>query len=97
MKKKILLLATISLTGINAQAGNESKLPTGFKKQPTSGISFTENKGQVCDQNYKPRPDVLFSGTDGQITFHLKNDGISYQLKRVDTWKEMEQMPHLIL
>ncbi len=59
-------------------------------KQPASQISFTENKGQICDQNYKPRQDVLFSGTDGQLAFHIKNNGISYQLFRVDTWKEEE-------
>lgn len=51
-------------------------------------ISFTENKGQIYDQNYKPRADVLFSGTDGQLTFHIKNNGISYQLNKVVSWKE---------
>lgn len=50
------------------------------KKSP---IVFTENKGQVSDQNYKPRPDVLFSGTDDGLVFHLKKDGISYQLSKI--------------
>lgn len=50
-------------------------------------ISFTENKGQVSDQNYKPRADVLFSGSDGKINFHIRNNGVSYQLKRIDSWK----------
>ncbi len=53
-------------------------------------LNFTENKGQVHDQNYKARPDVLFSGTDGKLTFHLKNNGISYQLNRIDSYKEEE-------
>lgn len=42
------------------------------------------------DQHYKARPDVLFSGTDGKLVFHLKTNGISYQLNRVDSWKEEE-------
>lgn len=49
-------------------------------------LSFQENKGQVCDQNYKPRLDVLFSGTNGELVYHLKKDGISYQLTKVNTW-----------
>jgi hypothetical protein len=53
-------------------------------------LSFKENKGQVSDQFYKPRPDILFSGTDGQMVFHLKNNGISYQINRVDSWTKQE-------
>ncbi|MFI5142027.1 MAG: hypothetical protein ACHQII_06690, partial [Bacteroidia bacterium] len=49
---------------------------------------FTENKGQISDQNYKARTDILFSATDGQLVFHLKNNGISYQQYRVDKWQE---------
>jgi gliding motility-associated-like protein len=54
---------------------------------PQNKISFTENKGQISDQFYKPRPDVLFSGTAGDLVFHLKQNGISYQMTRVDKWK----------
>lgn len=59
-------------------------------EKPKSQISFTENKGQICDQNYKSRTDVLYSGSDGQLAFHIKKSGISYQLYRVDSWKEEE-------
>jgi hypothetical protein len=89
-KITLLVLAIAFLLNYKSTANNDPKLPTGFKPKTTSGISFTENKGQVCDQNYKPRPDVLFSGTDGQLTFHLKNNGISYQLNRIDAWKKRE-------
>ncbi len=56
-----------------------------------STLTFIENKGQVHDQNNQPRPDVLFSGSDGQLNFHLLKDGISYQTCRVDSWKESEE------
>lgn len=55
-------------------------------------ISFIENKGQISDQYYKPRPDVLFGGKVEGLTFHLRNTGISYQLNRIDSWKE-EDIP----
>lgn len=45
-------------------------------------ITFTENKGQVCDQNKKARPDILFSGSNGHMVYHLRSQGISYQLSR---------------
>ncbi|MCE3258804.1 MAG: hypothetical protein K0S12_445, partial [Bacteroidetes bacterium] len=58
-----------------------------YSVNPPSQLSFKENKGQVSDQFYKSRPDVLFSGNDGQLYFHLRNNGISYQLTRIDSWK----------
>ncbi len=53
-------------------------------------INFTQNKGQLTDQYYNPRPDILFSGNTKELAFYLRNNGISYQLQRVDSWKEME-------
>jgi hypothetical protein len=46
-------------------------------------IAFKENKGQMSDQNYKPRPDILFSANDGRISYHFKKNGLSYQLNKV--------------
>ncbi len=80
----IYSLSTLSNTGKNLN------YPGGFASKTTAGVSFTENKGQVHDQNYNARPDVLFSGTDGSLVFYLKNNGISYQLSKVDSWKEVE-------
>jgi len=60
---------------------------SGETKSNASLISFTENKGQVSDQNYKTREDVLFSGSDGKINFHIRNNGLSYQLKKINSWK----------
>lgn len=52
------------------------------------GTTFIENKGQVHDQHWQPRADVLFSGSNGEAVFHLKKTGVSYQFMRVDSWKE---------
>ncbi|MBK9285761.1 MAG: T9SS type A sorting domain-containing protein [Sphingobacteriaceae bacterium] len=52
-----------------------------------SAFLFTENKGQVSDQNHLPQTDVLFGGKSGHLVFHLKKKGFSYQLDKVLKWK----------
>lgn len=63
---------------LNAATGNKNS-GTGDK------VLFTENRGQVSDQYYQPRPDVLFSGRSGELTFHLRKEGVSYQLYRLES------------
>jgi len=53
-----------------------------------SEVSFTENIGQVSDQYNRKRSDVLFSGTTGDLGFHLRKTGISYQFSKVESWKD---------
>ena len=91
MKKntnKPIALIFLILLSTSIFANKTPNYPKGFIPKTKAGISFTENKGQIHDQNYKTRPDVLFGGSDGNLVFHLKNNGISYQLNRVDTWKK---------
>ncbi len=59
-----------------------------------SNPKFTENKGQICDQYYKPRPDILYSGSANGLVYHLKKDGLHYQLSRVESWKEERSPIH---
>lgn len=79
--KIIASLALITNTSSYAQVQSEPKTIT-------NSISFTENKGQVYDQNYKPRPDVLFGTMTGDMAVHIKNSGISYQLYKVNSNKK---------
>ncbi|MCC6369715.1 MAG: T9SS type A sorting domain-containing protein [Bacteroidia bacterium] len=51
--------------------------------EANNALYFTQNKGQISDQFFKPRPDILYSGSNNQITFHLKSNGISYQLHNI--------------
>jgi len=81
-------LILLSLFACKSIVAYNPVYPNNFEpKKSSQAITFTENKGQVSDQNYKPRPDVLFGGNANGMVFHLRNDGISYQLNRVDTWK----------
>jgi len=85
---KVLLFIHVFLFSFSGFA-DKLKYPKSFDPQKQNQtISFTENKGQVSDQNYKSRPDVLFGGMANGMAFHLRNNGISYQLNRVDSWKE---------
>ncbi|MBP7808388.1 MAG: T9SS type A sorting domain-containing protein [Bacteroidia bacterium] len=85
MKKYYLCLVFIEFFTFNIIANQSNPLNASL-------VSFTENKGQISDQNNKPRPDVLFSGTDGKMAFHIRNNGVSYQLYRVDSYKEEQNI-----
>lgn len=52
---------------------------------------FRENKGQVKDQYWRPRPEVLYSGESGGLVFHLQKDGMLLQLHRPKTPKIVSQ------
>lgn len=67
-------------------------LTTIARENPVVKFSFQENKGQVCDQNYVSRPDVKFSGSVNGFNYHLKKNGVSYQLSRVDSWKDVQEI-----
>lgn len=54
-------------------------------------VTFTENKGQVSDQHFQPRPDVRFYGSQGPMDFHITDRGISYQLRQVESWRAEEK------
>ena len=64
-----------------------------FNKNESKEVSFIQNKGQVSDQNNNPRPDVLFSGNAGKMVFHIRNNGFSYQLNKIESWKEADNNP----
>lgn len=79
--KQILIICFLSLS-------NFLEAINGIKSSHEPELAFIENKGQVSDQSFKPRPDVLFSGEDDGMAFHVRNNGISYQLSKIDTWKD---------
>lgn len=85
-KTKALFLNTVLLT---ACIFADKSLGQNLKLNQTPGIAFTENKGQVHDQNYQPRTDVLYGAMAGNMAFHLKTTGVSYQLYRIDKYKEV--------
>jgi gliding motility-associated-like protein len=61
-------------------------------KASRNQVLFEENKGQVKDQHWQPRPDVLYYGQTEGIDFHIRNNGISYQLNRLDSWKDEDDL-----
>lgn len=89
--KTVLGLMVFSLTA-NASTFNNNKPIDEVKGKVKDELVFTENKGQVTDQNQKARPDVLFSGTNDGLVYHLRNNGVSYQLNHVDSWKSLAEL-----
>ena len=90
MKNKLFLLASFAALTISISANTNTSELEKFNSAKSS-VSFTENKGQISDQNYNPRPDVLFSGEANGLTFHIRKDGVSYQTSRVDSWKQQDE------
>ena len=87
LNKKITITLILALV-INCFATNKTNSKVTVPNYPSTSkaLCFTENKGQVTDQNHQARPDVLFGGQSKGLTFHLRNNGISYQLNRIDKW-----------
>ncbi|MDX2172960.1 MAG: SBBP repeat-containing protein [Bacteroidota bacterium] len=88
MKKNRIPFKIITGLVLCAYVSTNAKEQLGAKSASNT-ISFTENKGQVYDQNYKPRPDVLFGSMTGNMAVHIKNNGVSYQLYKVNSYKEV--------
>lgn len=89
MKKHFLL---VMLAGFSATASFAQSFAgplRDIKNKPKPAISFTENKGQVNDQDLKPRADVLYGAMAGNMAVHIKKSGVSYQLYRSDSYKEV--------
>jgi hypothetical protein len=55
-----------------------------WKVNSQSDVMFRENKGQVYDQNGRPRPDVLYFGNAGTLHVHFKTSGLSYQMFNIE-------------
>lgn len=89
MKTQVFtLISLLSVAQITFAIGEHGISNNVVKQNP--GICFTENKGQVYDQKYNPRPDVLYGAMAGNMAVHIKKNGVSYQLYRVDKYKEVE-------
>ncbi len=62
------------------------------KTLSSSEIAFIENKGQVYNQYLQPNNEVKYSGRANDLVYHLKSNGISYQLSKEIAFKEVEDL-----
>ena len=84
-------LIVTCLSGLSLFAAPIDKTPLSATAGKPAGVYFTENKGQVHDQNNVLRPDVLFSGSTGEMVFHLRQTGVSYQLSQGEASAEVSE------
>jgi hypothetical protein len=85
---RFFLITVLMQFSLAIASSNPNK--SSLTSQQQSAVLFKENKGQVCDQHFRPRPDVLFSGVTGNLVYHLKTKGVSYQITKVDEWRSDE-------
>lgn len=69
--------------------------PTIFYSKEKNTVVFTENKGQIHDQNNQARPDILFAASDGELNYYITSKGISYQQYLINNWKQEKISNHL--
>jgi hypothetical protein len=50
-----------------------------------SGVSFTENKGQVFDTEGKARPDIRFTADVNGVKLYFRNNAVSYVYPQITT------------
>jgi uncharacterized repeat protein (TIGR01451 family) len=89
MKNILLLLFIYVTSAVSAQVAASDDCKNQLKNQASA--VFEENKGQMKDQNWNPRPDVLYSGNSEGMNFYIRNSGMSYQLTRIDSWKDEDR------
>lgn len=63
-----------------------------LEPRPGNGLVFEENAGQVMDQDHHERNDILFSGNTEGLDFHIRKDGISYQLTKKYSRKNVSEL-----
>jgi len=92
MKNKLnhLFIGIFSLLSLTAFAGNKDANQM-LHASAKNTYLFEENKGQIKDQNWQPRPDVLFSGEANGLVHHVLANGISYQMTKVESIKPAEE------
>jgi len=89
-KPNHLFIGIFSLLSLTAFAGNKDANQM-LHASAKNTYLFEENKGQIKDQNWQPRPDVLFSGEANGLVHHVLANGISYQMTKVESMKPAEQ------
>lgn len=61
--------------------------------QKTSGLRFTENKGQMADMQGKPVNNLLFKACGGGVDIYVTTSGLSYVFTKLDRHKQAEKFP----
>jgi len=79
MRKFLLALLLTSISAV-AVANVANKTPL----LPAPKLAFTENRGQVIDNDGKLRPDVLFTAENNGVKMYFRKDALSYVFIKTD-------------
>lgn len=89
---KAFLFLISSFVLLNALHSQEQSSLDKFEPIGSKEILFTENKGQIHNQNYESVLNVLFYGNASGLTYHLKQDGFSFQQIKMDDIESEEYL-----
>lgn len=91
---KLKFLVSFLLTGYLLSAQSNFR----FNNKSASPFSFTENNGQIYNQNYQPNPQVLYLLNMPGLNVQLKDNGFSYDIYEKGIIKteptETHSIPH---
>ncbi|HPF01982.1 MAG TPA: SBBP repeat-containing protein [Bacteroidales bacterium] len=74
-----IIVTSLFTSDDNSENLSESNIRLNqFVNQPC----FRENLGQITDQYSNPRPEILFSGETGCLSYYLTTTGINYQISK---------------
>jgi hypothetical protein len=78
--KKSYLLALLLCFNLSLYSTEKPNLENYGKNKP---FLFMENKGQICDKDGTPRPDILFTAGSNGVKLFFTHEGISYLFTNV--------------
>jgi len=80
--RKCLFSFALLLTSVWAIARENPQAQQWLQR---SGVSFTENKGQVFDTEGKARPDIRFTADVNGVKLYFRNNAVSYVFPQITT------------
>ena len=96
MKKIIISILSLCFSATSYCQIEQNKPSYNVDKIKPQSAVFEENKGQIKVQFWNPQHDVLYYGTSEGMNYYIKNSGMSYQLSRVESWKDEEDLTQLL-
>ena len=96
MKKIIISILSLCFSATSYCQIEQNKSSYNVDKLKPQSAFFEENKGQIKDQFWNPQHDVLYYGTSEGMNYYIKNSGMSYQLSRVESWKDEEDLTQVL-
>ncbi len=92
--EKMIFILSFCFTKTTYSQIKHNKSSYNIERIQGPAAGFEKNKGQMKNQFWNPQPDVLCFGTSEGMNYYIKNAGMSYQLNRLESWKDKADITH---